>query len=124
MRPAFSHCFLKRFRALSKDSFSFSFTPGKRSPSFLLGPRACGLACGFGCGPREQVPCDRGGIELAASVYALPPNHHPASPTRLARCSIGFSLRAKILSNPGTYASTERTHNLAHDFRDAQQRAP
>ena len=32
MMPAFSHFFLKRRRALSKDSPSFTLMPGKQSP--------------------------------------------------------------------------------------------
>ncbi len=33
MSPAFSHCFFKRLRALSNDSFSLSFRPGRTDPS-------------------------------------------------------------------------------------------
>src|SRR6266478_5263980 len=78
MRPAFSHCFLKRLSALSKDSFSFSFTPGKRSPSFAST-----------CRPREPKLGDHRGGYLAASVVALP--------------SIG-----EYRCGSGTYGTTER----------------
>jgi hypothetical protein len=34
--PAFSHCFLKRRKALSKGSFSFTLIPVMHIPSFLF----------------------------------------------------------------------------------------
>lgn len=33
MSPAFSHCFFKRLRALSNDSLSLSFKPGRTDSS-------------------------------------------------------------------------------------------